>query len=352
MFVIFYIKKDFRIELNYFMKRIILIISYLGWVVQGFGQVVSIRETSALQIPLPPVVKGAVCHAPTKVWDKRFGCGETDWLMTIVQNNSGDYFLGAVSYSGIAEDKTQVSQGGEDFWIVKMDANRNKVWDKRYGGDKDDRLTCMLTTDDGNIFLGGYSYSGISGDKTAASKGESDFWLIKIDANGNQLWDKTFGGAGSDGMNAIIKTIDGGYMLGGGSASGISGDKTQDSRGSGDYWVVKIDANGNKLWDRRFGGNRGEAIEKMIATTDGGYLLGSATYSGISGDKTQNVRGEYDCWLIKIDANGNKLWDKNLGGANQDYISGLLNTHDGGYMIGANSYSDLSPDKQPPVKEE
>ena len=104
-----------------------------------------------------------------------------------------------------------------------------------------------------DILLAGYSESNASGEKSANSKGSYDYWIIKIDANGNKLWDKTIGGGKNDYLRAITKTDDGAFLLTGYSDSNGTGDKTQPSQGGTDYWVVKIDANGNKLWDKTFG---------------------------------------------------------------------------------------------------
>ena len=115
-----------------------------------------------------------------------------------------------------------------------------KLWDKRFGGSNDEYLNLMTPTADGGYLLGGTSYSEADGDKTEASRGIRDYWVVKIDANGSKQWDKRFGGDNYDALNAMTPTADGGYLLGGYSYSGADGDKTEASRGDGDYWVVKI----------------------------------------------------------------------------------------------------------------
>ena len=136
-----------------------------------------------------------------------------------------------------------------------LNAQLIKKWDKTFGGDTTESLSSLQQTTDGGYILGGTSYSGISGDKTQASRGDMDYWIVKTDANGIKQWDKTFGGDGDDGLFSLQQTIDGGYILGGYSNSGIGGDKTQASRGDYDYWIVKTDANGMKQWDKTFGGD-------------------------------------------------------------------------------------------------
>ena len=126
-------------------------------------------------------------------------------------------------------------------------------------------------------------------------------------------WDFRFGGSAIDEFHDIIKTSDGGYLVTGYSESGISGDRSQASQGSGDFWIVKIDNAGTKQWDKRYGGNNFDELFEAQQTSDGGYILGGWSNSPISGDKTQASVGAGDYWVIKIDAAGSKTWDKTFG---------------------------------------
>src|SRR6478735_4111411 len=187
-----------------------------------------------------------------------------------------------------------------------------KLWDKTFGGSSSNGLSALLQTSDGGYILGGQSDSGISGDKSGPSKGGVDYWVVKLDANANKLWDKTIGGSNHDQFPYLKQTADGGYILGGTSLSGIGGDKSQVNKGIRDYWVVKLDGSGNKIWDKTFGGSEDDVLSCLQQTTDGGYILGGWSASGISGDKSQPVVGNIssdDFWVIKLDANGNKTWD-------------------------------------------
>jgi len=280
-----------------------------------------------------------------KQWDARFGGSSYDALRSLQQTADGGYILGGYSSSGISGDKTQASQGGNDYWILKTDANGVKQWDARYGGSGGDNLYSLQQTADGGYILGGWSSSGISGDKTQESQGGSDYWIVKTDANGTKQWDARFGSSDYDNLNSLHQTDDGGYILGGYSESGISGDKTQASQGGTDYWIVKTDANGVKQWDARYGGSGGDNLYSLQQTADGGYILGGASESGISGDKTQTSQGGSDCWIVKIDANGAKQWDARFGGSDYDDLFSLQQTADGGYILGGTSNSGISGDK-------
>ncbi|QMU31043.1 T9SS type A sorting domain-containing protein [Adhaeribacter radiodurans] len=299
----------------------------------------------------------------TKQWDKTFGSNDFDELKTLVATPDGGYLLGGSSQSGgISGDKTQENKGWIDYWVIKVDAKGNKLWDKTYGGNDEDKLLSMVTTPDGGYLLGGHSTSGKSGDKSETNRGllqrgfyeTSDYWVVKVDANGNKIWDKTFGGSEADHLTTIALTKDGGYLLGGSSYSTASGDKTEVSRGSGDYWLVKINSNGKKLWDKTLGGNDYDQLTAIVTIPGYGYLLGGWSFSGIAGDKLEANRGRegyttYDYWIIKIDENGNRSWDKTIGGNLNDELAALAVT-DKGYLLAGTSSSAQSGDKSEPER--
>ncbi len=237
-----------------------------------------------------------------KQWDKTFGGSDWDKAYSLVQTSDGGYALG-----GYTESK---GAGDYDFWLVKTDARGNKQWDKTFGGSLYDEAYSLVQTADGGYALGGYTLS-----KGAGSYG---FWLVKTDANGNKIWDKTFGGSSEDLAWSLVQTADGGYALEGYTWS----------KGAGyyDFWLVKTDARGNKIWDKTFGGSNYDVANSLVQTADGGYALGGYTLSKGAGGR--------DFWLVKTDANGNKIWDKTFGGSSGDYALSLVQTADGGYALG------------------
>lgn len=283
--------------------------------------------------------------APIKRWDKTFGANAQDSPSELRVAANGDYLIGGWSRSGLNGDKTQASKGFLDFWLVLTDNSGNKIWDKTIGGNDEDVLNDMQKTTDGGYILAGNSRSGISSDKSEPSQGSHDYWVVKIDASGNKLWDKTYGSNGLDMLYAVQQTSDGGYIFGGYSPGNISGDKTQASRGGDDYWIVKVDAFGSKQWDKTFGGSSNETLTSLIQTSDGGYLLGGYSYSGASGDKSQVSKGSSDFWIIKLNANGAKVWDKSFGGSNTETWVDLLETSTGEFLVGGTSMSGIGGDK-------
>ena len=224
---------------------------------------------------------------------------------------------------------------------------------KAIGGNDLDQFSSMDLTKDGGLIVGGYSFSDKSFQKTENNKGlagTGDYWVVKLNSNHKIQWDKTIGGNIDDRLTCVRQTSDGGYILGGFSNSDRSGDKTQESRGDFDYWVVKINKNSGIEWDRTIGGNDDDELESVQQTSDGGYILGGFSYSNISGEKTENNRAEGpfkspDYWVVKLNGAGEIQWDKTIGGSDEDNLYALQQTTDGGYILGGLSYSNKSGEK-------
>jgi hypothetical protein len=279
-----------------------------------------------------------------KIWDKRFGGADRDFGSVAVATRDGGYILGGTTGSGAGGDKTQGSRGGWDSWIVKIGATGSKQWDRTYGGAGIEELAALIQTRDGGYLVACNSSSGAGGDRTQSSRGDVDYWIVKTDSAGRKQWDKRFGGNGADICADAIQTRDGGYLLGGQSDSGAGGDKSQGSRGGEDYWIVKLDAAGRKQWDKRFGGAGGDFLFSVAQALDGGYLLGGYSRSGASGDKTAAPLGNDDIWIVKTSATGAKQWDVACGGAGDDGLGMILPTADGGGLIAGDSDSPVGGD--------
>ncbi len=295
-----------------------------------------------------------------KQWDMRFGGIDDDYVMSFQQTADGGFIFGGFTYSDISGNLTQSSWDTSiwkgDFWVIKINSIGNIQWEKRYGGKLLDRIYSLQQTNDGGYILGGYSVSGIGGDKTqtpCAGMGDYDYWIIKIDSLGNKQWDGDYGGNSYDFLCSINQTEDSGYILGGYSSSDSTCDKTQPltgGQGDSDYWIVKIDSLGNKQWDKKFGGSQQEDFGTAWQTFDGGYIVCGSSWSGISGDKSQPVVGVDDYWIVKTDSLGNKEWDKNFGGSSQDQFPCISLTNDHGFILGGRSQSPVSGDKTQPTQ--
>jgi len=305
-----------------------------------------------LYLLLPPVLFG---QTPlSKQWDVRFGGNSLDILTVIQTGQNGKIFLGGYSWSDSSGDKSEPQFGStSDYWIVCLDTLGNKLWDRTLGGLFGDQLSFIYLKNNNQILVGGSSFSDSTGTRTHFNRGQYDFWIQWIDSSGNVLWDKAYGGNNYDRLHAIEPTSDGGYVLAGYSSSDSSYEKTQPawpssgSNASYDYWILKIDSVGNKIWDKRFGGNGSDIATTIVETIDKGFIIGGISNSGISGDKTSasydsvvGMGSLGDYWIVKTDSAGNKLWDKSFGGISRDLMIGIKKVNaTGGYIMGGYSNS-------------
>ncbi len=288
-------------------------------------------------------------QVPEIEWQNTIGGSDYDYVRSVQQTADGGYILGGYSYSGVSGDKTEASLGFADYWVIKLNSKGSIQWQNTIGGSSDDFLISIQQTADGGYILGGYSYSDISGDKNEASLGFADYWVIKLNSTGTVEWQNTIGGGSDDYLISIQQTTDGGYILGGYSYSGISGDKTEASLGNYDYWVIKLKGTGAIEWQNTIGGSDYDVLHSIQQTTDEGYILGGYSYSGISGDKTEASLGGGDYWVIKLNSKGAIKWQNTIGGSSNDILLSIKQRTEGGYILGGSSYSGISGDKTEPL---
>lgn len=281
---------------------------------------------------------------PSKVWDKTIGGSGVEDKVKVIPTSDGGYMVAGSSSSNASGNKSENSKGNLDYWLIKLDGSGVKQWDKTIGGNSADFLADVRQTPDGGYILAGSSQSGLSGDKTKGSLSQ-DAWIVKLSASGSIEWDNTLGGSDGESVQEIRQTADGGYIFISDSFSGLGGDKTEPSRGSFDLWVVKLNANGSKAWDRTYGGSDYEMNSSISLTADGGYIIGGMSGSGISGDKTQPNFGQPDYWILKLSSSGAKEWDRTFGGDNSDFFKRIVQTPSGDYLAAGDSYSGISGNK-------
>ncbi len=278
-------------------------------------------------------------------WQNTIGGSGDDYGLTTKPTSDGGYIVMGASDSNISGDKTENSRGGLDYWILKLDSSGSITWQHTYGGAQPDFEAFGEQTSDGGYIVGGYSDSNISGDKTDPSNGQRDFWILKLDNNGDIVWQNSIGGSMVDEVLMTHQTTDGGYIIGGFSDSPVSGDKSEPSEGMRDYWIVKLDTNGSIQWENTIGGDQNDLVRDIIQTNDGGYLVGGYSKSNISGDKSENSQGDFDYWIVKLDTNGVLVWENTIGGSEIDYPRDVIQLTDGTYMVAGWSNSNISGDK-------
>lgn len=244
-----------------------------------------------------------------RLWSNAFGTNADEHTGNFIATPDGGFLL--VGHTGFNFDTTS-NQG----WIIKTDGSGNPLWRKDFTSSNDSKITDVVSTGDGYLAAG----------YTTTSQGR-DGWIIKLDGNGNQQWSKTYGGSKEDQIACIISSGDGGFIASGYSASSDS--HISSNKGGMDGWIMKIDAGGGLQWSKTFGGSGKDYFKCIVAGSNGFVAVGNTTSS--NGDVPMN-HGNFDEWVIKIDFNGNKQWVKTFGGANDEYVTSVVATPDGGYL--------------------
>lgn len=276
-----------------------------------------------------------------KIWDNTIGGANNDYLRDAIPTADGGYLLAGESASAIGYDKTQPCKGSYDYWIIKLNESGSVIWDRTIGSAEYDHVSATAQGSDGNYLIVGNTTAGISGDKSEASMGLSDYWLLCLDPLGNIIWQNAIGGSGDDVPTDVI-SVPGGYIVGGYSTSGISGDKTIASYGGQDFWLMKINLSGNIVWQFAYGGSVNDRLWKIKKLLDGSYVLAGDSESGISGVKTVPNYGLRDLWFIKIGGGGSVLWQQDFGSASYDYLGDILEMEDGGFMVASYSSGNIT----------
>ena len=241
-----------------------------------------------------------------KTWQKTYGGTGFDGAQYIQQTSDGGYI--AVGWTD------SFGSGGYDGYLLKLDGSGNLKWQKTFGGNQDDWFNyTRQTSDDGYIAVGWtYSYG----------QGLADVYVVKLDANGELTWEETYGGDGFDEGYYIEQTADGGFVIAGESNSFVSGPV--------DVYVLKLDANGNLEWQKTYrsdGSDGSDGSDEAFCirkTSDGGYIIAGRSDS-------QNT-GMYDAYILKLDANGELTWQNTYGGDDWDEAKSIYQTSDGGYI--------------------
>jgi predicted secreted protein len=235
------------------------------------------------------------------LWSHTYGGNFDDRAYAITPTDDDGFLLAGYAAS--------YGSGGFDVWLVKVNAQGDSLWSHSYGGGYEDAAYCLTPSGDGGFLIAGGTHS--------FGAGNEDMWLIKVNAQGDSLWSRTYGGYFDERAYSIIPSGDGGFLL--------AGSTTTFGSGNFDMWLVKVNAQGDSLWSRTFGGGFIDIAHAIISSGDGGFLMAGMTSSFGAGN--------YDFWLMKVDDQGDSLWSRTYGGSFNDYGYSISSAGDGGFLL-------------------
>jgi hypothetical protein len=283
-------------------------------------------------------------QVPNIQWQKSLGGSDVDKAYSICKTFDNCFVVvgGAESVNGNVTGHVPQTPGfpENDLWLIKLDSNGNLLWNKCLGGFSAEIGYSISQTLDSGFIISGYTNSH-DGDVTGLHGVRDDYWVVKTNSIGNIQWQKCLGGTETDISTKIIQTNDSGYFLVGktGSFDGDIPFPGIHGHSGYDIWAVKLNANGTKQWSRCYGGSNWEDLSTCIQTSDGGYMIAGQTDSYDGDVSGQHNSATSDVWLVKIDSQGVIQWQKCYGGTDLESPSQIIPSNDGGYFIAAESSS-------------
>lgn len=257
-----------------------------------------------------------------------YGSSYSDVATSIFQTSDGGYMVGGYTWAFIS-----LTSEPTDYWIMKLDTDQEIIWSKIYGSTGREYAYSVKETSDDGYIVAGHSRKKLYGDLDYGGN-YWDFWILKLDQGGNILWNKTFGGPGYEKANAILETIDGGYLVAGfatsyGPGGMDSGVIFRESKKN--VWVLKLDSEGNQVWEYLAGGMGEDGALAACETPDGKYM--------ISGFDSSVDKGNYDFLVLRLDASGNEEWYKTYGGVHAENAYAIKEAPDHGYIVVGDTWS-------------
>lgn len=298
-------------------------------------------------------------------WQKSLGSNSLDYLSSIRATPDG----GCVAIGYVLEASGDVAEvhGEGDIWSIKLSSSGLLEWQETHGGLGDERGYSINLTPDGGYIIGGMSGSTEPGYGNHIIPGTEtlfyDAYVCKLNASGKEEWRKLYGGYAGDEIREVLPLPDGSYMAIGRTNS-TNGDVVGDLHGASmygttDLWLLRLSNTGGITWQRGYGGKHADLGSAIRATPDNGFVVLGWTYpydenynatpndGDLTGTPNHGAEREYsgnaDVWVFKINAAGQILWQKTLGGSNEDYPktddlsgdAGLALSPEGGVVFAA-----------------
>ncbi len=245
-------------------------------------------------------------HAGNIIWTKTYGgTGFDEAPFGLAQTQSGNFI--------VAGKTDSFGANGQDIWVISLDQNGNILWQKRYdkGIVSDEAYAIIPTSDEGLLIIG---------DTTSNRGNDFDAWLLKLDKNGQIMWQKKYGDIFNNHAFAASITYDGYY---------VAGATVSQENSSYDLWVLKLDFLGNIVWQQSLGGSAND-FGRAIITLSNGCLVAGGTYSFGAGKE--------DAWIMRLGTTGNIVWQHTFGGRSNDVANSITNVGNN-FLIGGSTSS-------------
>jgi hypothetical protein len=274
----------------------------------------------------------------TLEWQKTYGGSEDDSASAIIETLDGSFAV--LGYTKSSDLEVSENAGSKDFWLVKLSNSGALLWEKSFGFSGADYGTALLETKDGGFLITGVldvSASNGQGNakSTAIQHAGGDYWAIKTDQAGTFEWSRFFGGSFTEVPLGIVETDDNNFVLAGSSDS--SDFNISNNNGSYDFWITKLAPNGNLIWEKSFGGTQIDEARGITTTNDANFIIVGDTRSADKNVSKNN--GAADVWVLKVSTDGNLIWEKTIGGSNFDVAKAVSRTQDNGFLIAGSSRS-------------
>jgi hypothetical protein len=271
-------------------------------------------------------------------WTKTYGGSGDDRGSDIIQTTDGGFAL--IGYTSSVDGDITINNGNRDFWMAKLDATGTLSWQKSFGFVGADEGISLLETSDNHFLLSGVlDVTASQGEgnlgRLSTKHAGGDYWSIKIGSSGELIWSRFYGGSFTDSPAGVLEKNTGEFIVVG--ASDSNDVDITNNKGSYDFWIVKSDAGGNIIWEKSFGGSEIDEARGIASSGDGNYIIVGDTRSNQQDISLNN--GAADLWIIKVSDNGEFLWDSAIGGTNFDVARSINRTSDSGFVIAGSSRS-------------
>ncbi len=272
-----------------------------------------------LYLPYLSVPSSSPTPIPGATWSALYGEEGAEEVEGLAATQDGGLVMAGISDSFADENG--------DAWVLKVGGEGQTLWQYTYGGDEEDALVDIQQTPDGGWIAAGWTQSfGVE---------QTDMWVVRLDQEGQPLWAKTYGGPGIEQAWSVALTGDGGYLIAGGTTSFGHGDA--------DYWVLRLDAQGEILWQKTYGGpgddggggEYEEFVVQALVDKEGNYV--------VAGESASFGAGETDIWVLKLRPDGSVIWQKAYGGEYEESLWRFTEVSGGGYLLPGVSVT-FSPD--------